>query len=129
MGDTKFSQWLRERGHDEEALRKDKVHGHPRLNQLMTFYEEEQAAGPPHPCLDADGQELRPGDLVTITYRVSATHPILDAETGTHKPRVAKLNLDRLLPGGAVQHAISVPSDQVRKAAPADQAKVFAPTA
>ena len=110
-----YSEWLKGRGHDEDALRADEIHGTPRLNQLMSFFKDEQKAPPPASCKDSAGVALKPGDRVTITYQISATHAVIDSDTGALAPDIATLNLDRILPDGNLMHSISVTSDQVKK--------------
>ncbi len=65
---------------------------------------------------DAGGAEFKVGDTVTMTFRVTALHPILDAETGVRKTDACHVNLARILPDGTVRHTISAPAHHVQLA-------------
>lgn len=99
---SSFSEWLTVRGHTEATMEQT------RRAQLFTFWQAEQAAPPPPTGLDAHGSEVKVGDVVTMTFRVSMTHAMPDAST--------VLNLDLLAADGTGSHYLSCRSSLVKRA-------------
>ena len=62
---------------------------------------------------DCDGTNIEPGDLVTLTFRATAAHPITHPDTG--EINGADINLAVKLPTGNFRHFGTVNSKWVKK--------------
>ncbi len=106
-----LSDWLQGRGIDEGKLTPE------RHAQLRNFFLHDQAEAALHPetVLDGAGQELKIGDLVTITYRVTGLHHVPD-DPARGRVGQTTVNLDKVLPDGTELHSITCNSAEVKKA-------------
>lgn len=92
---------------DEIQMMNDRAFDGPqRLQQLRSFYYNHRDFTNAE-AVDREGRPLQPGDLVTITYRVTSVH-----NEGGEVP-VVKLNI--VGKDGTEHHAIGCPADHVCK--------------
>ena len=109
-----FSEWLASRGINEKEL--EGPTSKDRFNQLKNFFDhdQEELKNRPETAEDADGAEIKVGDEVTITRKVTAIHhspdnPALGVTGRKH------LSLARVLPGGVELHDFNVDAATVKK--------------
>ena len=105
-----FSDWLKSRGIDEAAL------DGQRHAQLHNFWKHDTEEAKLHPefVKDCDGADVKIGDTVTVTYRVTGTHHLPDDPARGTKGRTA-VNLSKITKGGDEVHALTCESTEVKK--------------
>jgi hypothetical protein len=111
MAEQTFSEYLKARNIDESKLSPEER----AFAAKMFGVEAQPEAAPIQATKDGAGEELKVGDTVTITYKVTGIHPIIDPESGKHLEDRHDINLSRVLADGSARHTISCPSHWVKK--------------